>query len=120
MTQKTGHRQKQSFLQKQNTRYSGGKRTAIEIKTVMKVIMIAMMMMKMIVIIVMIIIMTMTIIMIMIALKGANRDFYNLLTAPQTATRTLKWPGRNRVHHNERVTLATCPVPRGRRGQLSY
>ena len=35
---------------------------------------------------------------IIIAFQGAIRDFYNLLTAPlPSPTRTLKWPGRNRV-----------------------
>ena len=39
-----------------------------------------------------------TIIIIIITLKGANRDFYILLTAPRTVSdTTLKWPGRNRV-----------------------
>ena len=31
----------------------------------------------------------------MITLKDANRDFYNLLTAPPTVSNRLKWPGRN-------------------------
>ena len=32
-----------------------------------------------------------------VALTGAVRDIYNLLTAPQTVSSVLKWPGRNRV-----------------------
>ena len=55
---------------------------------------IAIMMMMIIIIIIIIIIKITTTIMV---LKGTNRHFYNLLTAPRTVCDTLKWPGRNRV-----------------------
>ena len=55
-----------------------------------------------------------------IALKGANRDFYNLLTAPRTVSNTYAQVARaqscaNHVQHIERVSRATCSVPLGRR-----
>ena len=62
---------------------------------------------------------------IIIALKGANRDFYNLLTAPQTVSNTYAQEAReesceNHVQHIERLSRATCSVPLGTKGQLSY
>ena len=66
------------------------------------------------------------IIMIMIiALKGAFRDFYNLLTAPGTVSNTYAQVSRaqscaNYVQHIERLSRATCSVPLGTKGQLSY
>ena len=60
-----------------------------------------------------------------IALKAANRDFYNLLTAPQTVSITYAQVTRaqscaNHVQHIERLWRATCRVPRGTKGQLNY
>ena len=66
-------------------------------------------------------------IIIIIAFKGAIQDF---LQSPQSAaklspTRTLKWPGRNRVQITCNTSSAyhvqvSCYVPLGRKGQLSY
>ena len=66
----------------------------------------------------------MIIIITIIALKGANRDFYNLLTAPRTVSNTYAQVARaqsfaNRVQHIERLSRATCSVPLGTKGQLS-
>ena len=60
-----------------------------------------------------------------IALKGANRDFYNLLTAPRTVSNMNAQVARaqscaNHVQHLERLSRATCSVPLGTKGQLSY
>ena len=55
------------------------------------------MMMMTIIITIIIIITTTTTTIIIIALKGANQDFFNPLTAQRTPTRTLKWPRHNRV-----------------------
>ena len=53
---------------------------------------------------------------IIIVLKGgANRDFLQSPHCAANRTRTLKWPGRNRVQHIERSSCATC---RGTKGQL--
>ena len=59
-----------------------------------------------------------------IALKGAIRDFYNL-TAPRTVSNSyaeVAWAQScaNHVQHIERLSRATCSVPRGTKGQLSY
>ena len=60
----------------------------------------------------------------LIALKGAVQDFfYNLLTAPRTVSNTYALVGRtqsgtNHVQHIERLSRATCRVPRGTKGQL--
>ena len=68
---------------------------------------------------------TTTTIIIIIALKGASRDFYNLLTAPRTVSNTyaqVAWAQScsNHVQHIERSSRATCSVPIGTKGQLSY
>ena len=85
------------------------------------IIMIMMMMIIMIIIIIMII----TITIIIVALKCANRDFYNLLTASRTVSNTYALVVRAQlyvyhVQHIERLPRATCRVPRGTKGQLSY
>ena len=51
-----------------------------------------------------------------IALKGAVRDFYSLLTAPRTVSNTYAQEARaqssaNHVQHIERLSRATCRVP---------
>ena len=51
--------------------------------------------------------------------------FYNLLTAPRTISNTNAPVARaqscaNSVQRTERLSRATCRVPRGRKGQLSY
>ena len=89
---------------------------------IMMIIVIMMMMMMMmmmimttiIMIIIMIIISTTTTTTI-IAFKGAIRDFYNLLTAPQTVSNTYAQVVRaqscaNRMQHIERISRATCRV----------
>ena len=60
----------------------------------------------------------------MSALKGANRDFHNLLTAPRTVSNTCAPVARaqscaDHVQHMERLSHATCRVPHGTKGQLS-
>ena len=70
--------------------------------------MMIMMMMMMIIVIIIIII-------IIVALKGAIRDFYNLLTAPRTVSNTYAQVARaqsfaNHVQHIERLSRATCRV----------
>ena len=65
------------------------------------------------------------IIIIIIALKGTIRDFYNLLTAPQTVSNRytqVAWVQSCAVdmQHTERLSGATCLVPLGMKGQLSY
>ena len=87
---------------------------------VVVVVMMMLMMMTMIIIIIIIIIIIM-----IIALKGANRDFCNLLTAPSTVSNTYAQVARallcaNHVRHIERLSRATCSVPLGTKGQLSY
>ena len=59
---------------------------------------------------------------IIITLKGAIRDFYNLL---RTVSNTYAQLAReqscaNHVQHIERLSRATCSVPLGTKGQLSY
>ena len=51
-------------------------------------------------------------------MKGAIREFYNLLTARRTVSNTYSRVGRaqscaNHMQHTERVSPATC-TPRGR------
>ena len=65
------------------------------------------------------------IIMIIIALKGAIQGFYYLLTVPQTVFITyaqMAWVQlcANHVQHIECLSRATCRVPVGTKGQLSY
>ena len=55
--------------------------------------------------------MVIKIITIIIELKGACQYSYNILTAQLCA---------NYVQHKERLSRATCCVPRGTKGQLSY
>ena len=62
---------------------------------------------------------------IIIALKGAIRDFHNLLTAPRTVSNTYAQVALARscaghVQHIERLSRATCSVLLGTKGQLSY
>ena len=62
---------------------------------------------------------------IIIALKGAIRDFYNLLTALRTVSNTYAQVAQvqscaNHVENIERLSCATCCVPLGRKVQLSY
>ena len=59
-----------------------------------------------------------------IALKGAVRDFYNLLTAPRTVSYTYAQVTRvqsctNHKQHINRLSRAAC-VPCGTKGQLCY
>ena len=74
-----------------------------------------------IIIIMITIIIIMIIIIIIIAFSGAIRDF---LQPPHcAANRLLKWPGHSQAHHLqhiEHLSHATCYVPRGTKGQLSY
>ena len=62
------------------------------------------------------------IIIIPIALKGAVRDFYNLPTAPRTVSsmHALVQSCANHVQHIKCLSCATCRVPCGTKGQLSY
>ena len=59
------------------------------------------------------------------SVRGGNRDyFYNLLTAQRTVSKTYApvaraQPCANLVQHVERLSRATCRVPRGKKGQLS-
>ena len=51
--------------------------------------------------------------------------FYNLITAPRTVSNTKAQVARaqscaGHVQHFERLSRATCRVPRGTKGQLSY
>ena len=51
--------------------------------------------------------------------------FYNLLTAPRTVSNTYTQVARaqscaNHVQHTDRSSRATCRVPLGTKGQLSY
>ena len=51
--------------------------------------------------------------------------FYNLLTAPRTVSNTYALVALaqlcvNPMQHTERLSPATCRVPRGTKGQLSY
>ena len=84
------------------------------------------MMMMIIIILLIVIVMIMVIMMIIIiALKAANRDFCYLLTSPRTVSNTYAQVARaqscaNHVQHIEHVSRATCRVPRGTKGQLSY
>ena len=60
-----------------------------------------------------------------IALNGAIRDFYHLLTALETVSNMYAQVARvqscaNHVQHIERLSRATCRAPRGTNGQLSY
>ena len=53
----------------------------------------------------------------MIALKGANRDLYNVLTALRTVSKTYAQVAQahscaNHVQHIERVSRAACRVRR--------
>ena len=66
-------------------------------------------------------------ILIIIAFKGAIGDFFtiSLQCRKVSPTRTLKWPGYNRVQvtcNTSRVyhVQVSCYVPRGAKGQLSY
>ena len=58
-------------------------------------------------------------------LKSANRDFYSLLAALRTVSNTYAQVARaqpcaNYEQHIERLSRATCRVPRGTKGQFSY
>ena len=84
---------------------------------VMVMMMIIMMMMMMIIIIIIMII-------IVIAWKVAIRNFHNLLTATRTVSNTcaqVAWAQScaNHVLHIERLSRASCRVPRDVKGQLS-
>ena len=64
---------------------------------------------------------------IIIAFKGAVRDFFTISSQRRelSPTRTLKWPGRNRVQITCNTSSAyhvqvSCYVPLGTKGQLSY
>ena len=87
----------------------------IIITTTRMMVMMMIMMMMMIVVVVVVV----------IALKGAIRDFYNLLTVPPPVSNTCAPLARvqfcaNHVQHIERLSRATCSVPLGMKGQLSY
>ena len=61
----------------------------------------------------------------MIAFKGAISDCYNLLTALRTVSNMYTQVARtqscaNHMQHIERLSRATCSVPLGTKGQLSY
>ena len=61
----------------------------------------------------------------MIAMKGAIRGFYSIFTAPRTVSNTYSLVAQaqscaNHVQHIERLSWATCRVPRGTKGQLRY
>ena len=65
------------------------------------------------------------IIKIIIALKGAIRDFYSLLTAPQTVSNTYTQVARAQssaiqVQYIEHLSHATCCLLCGMKRQLSY
>ena len=67
----------------------------------------------------------MYVIIIIIALKGAIRDFHNLLNAPRTVSNTYAQVASaqlcaKHVQHTELLSRATCRVPHGKKGQLSY
>ena len=67
------------------------------------------------VVVVVIVIIIIIIVIIIIALKGAVRDFYSLLTAPRTVSNTFAQVARaqscaNHVQHIERLSRATCRV----------
>ena len=60
-----------------------------------------------------------------IALKGAVRDFYSVLTAPRIVSSTQTQVAKalscaNHVQNTERLSRATCHMPRGKKGQVSY
>ena len=60
-----------------------------------------------------------------IALKGAVQDFYNLFTALRTVSNMYAQVVKaqscaNHMQHVERLSHATCDVPHGMKGQLSY
>ena len=62
---------------------------------------------------------------IIIALKGAIRDFSNLLTVLLTVSNTYAQVARvqlctNHVQHIQLSSRTTCSVPRGTKGQLNY
>ena len=59
-----------------------------------------------------------------IALKGADRDFYSLLTAPLTVSNAYAQVAMVQscayhVQHIELLLRATCRVPHSAKGQLS-
>ena len=65
------------------------------------------------------------IIILMISLKGAMQDFYNLFTALQTVSNRyaqMAWAQScaNYRQYIKHLPPATCHVPRGLKGQLSY
>ena len=69
--------------------------------------------------------MMMIIMIIIIELKGAIRDFYDVITAPRTVSTTHAQVTRaqsctNHVQHTERSSRAKCRVPLRTKGQLSY
>ena len=93
----------------------------------MMMIMIMMMMVVVMIMIMMVMMMMMILMMMMIiiALKGSNRDFYNLLSAPRTVSNThaqgaRAQPCANHVQHIKRLSCTTCNVPLETKGQLSY
>ena len=59
-----------------------------------------------------------------IALKGAIWDFFfftmSWLRRQLSPTRMLKWPGRSHVQHIKCLSCATCWLPLGTKGLLSY
>ena len=68
-----------------------------------------------------ILIILLIIIIIIIALKGAIRDFLQSpLCCELSPTRKLLWRRRDCVHHIKCLSRATCHVPNGMKGQLSY
>ena len=66
------------------------------------------------------------IIRVIIAFQGTILDlFYNFLTAPRTVSNMYTQVAQaqscaNHVQHIERLSRATCYMPRGTKGQLSY
>ena len=83
-----------------------------------------MMMIMMMMMMIMIVVIT-TIMIVIIALKGAIRDFYNLLTAPRTVSNTYAQVARvescaNHLQDIERLSRATFSMPLGTKGQLIY
>ena len=93
---------------------------------VMIIIIVVVVVVVVVLVIIIIIIIIIIMMMMMIAFKGALRDFlYNLLIAPRTITNTYAQVAKaqssaNHVQHIERLSRATCRVPLGTKGQLSF
>ena len=82
-----------------------------------------MMMMILLLLLLLLLLIIIIIIMIIIALKGSILDFF--FTAPRTVCNTYAQVARaqlsaNHVQHIGPSPRATCRVPRGTKGQLSY